>query len=1728
MKVLRCLLFSYLLLLLHPNIGRTQWIQTGGPPEPIQCFAVSDTILFAGTADSGVFRSTDNGSVWTRRRLEPSQAYEAILGLYVHPSGVVLAANQSQRMFRSTDNGDSWTAVTSLVGDFLAFVTDSHGQVFTAGNTIYISTDTGYTWQSSAMGITCGPLYSLCRTSNDFLFVGSSGCGIYGSTNGGTLWTQTVLSTGDVKALAVSSSDVIFAATNGHGIWYSTDYGINWNLTGTGNSGNFESIIVTSGGYIFASGYFQDTSGVFRSSDNGASWTEVNTGFTNTQVTALALSGTNLFVGIHDGSVWRRPLSELIPPPLPPHLSQPDSGSINQPPNLSIRWHPSLTSGSYRLEISTDSNFISDIYLNDSTLIDTFKSVSELVNNTKYYWRVSAKNASGTSGWSNIWNFTTTPTMYGDGSLDTTFGVNGVVISGYWNYVHTILIQDDQKIVLCGYDDAGGNNLIVRYNNNGSLDSSFGTNGEINSGISGRGNALAIQSDGKIVVSGDRPILTQVDLIAARYNSDGKPDNTFGSGGQTIIPMGTSWSSNSIKIQQDQKIIVVGSTYDGTHLIFALVRLNRDGSTDNTFGTNGIVKTAVGTLDQEASGVDLQADNKIVAVGEINDGVTRRIILVRYQANGMLDSTFGADGFVFSQPSVRHIYKSIKIQPDGKILVVGVSPGPPRHGFVLRFKNDGILDSTFNSTGSITLSAVDNGDFNSLSIQKDVKILLVGYAALNLKYVSFIFRLNTDGTLDNKFGDNGLVLSSVGDGDFQAWDIASQADGKLILAGNSSSVAGSGAYYMTMVRYLSSIEIPIKPNLFYPPNNAQDHPANIKFVWSESQSATSYRLEVCTDSSFISSILVDDSTLSDTFKTVNSLLNNTTYFWRVRAKNGGGVSAWSDAWSFTTIIAAPAVPILLSPVFQPSTVRISWQRSARAETYRVQLTTDSNFVTGISIDDSTLADTFKVAGGLTYNTAYFWRVRAKNRGGMSTWSGIGRFTTISIAPQAPILLSPAFDTTNQPVNPTVSWRRSILAVTYHLQMTADSNFIVGFIANDSTLVDTAKSITGLVNNKRYFWRVRAINQSGTSGWSPTWKFTTLAIPPTVQNVAIGHNIAEISLDGQANPNGSPTLAWFEWGTDSQFIQRDSTVKTNLGSGTSIVAFVVTLPNLLLNTTYYFRAVAENVAGRAYANTDNFTTPHVPIMTTGPSFAGADTAMIGGFLNDDGWFSSSIWFEWGTDSSLAVRDSTAKIPFTGGRRDTVVTAILKNLLPYTKYYYRVVGQSAVGRGKGMIKNFSTLLPPYPATFLLNDTLSFPAHPNADDYTASDYRIIGLPGNSNLPVTDFLTGGSRKDWKVYWDNGWASNYLDYYDASPKFRFTTGRAFWVLAKSNFKINMSVPSAPLDTVKSVNIPLQTGWNLIANPFPGMVPWTIVQALNSISDSIYTFNHGFTTSSSFDPFIGYYLFNSQNLISLKIPWAGLFTPLIPLKTQEAMNWNVNIVMTSRTTVDKSVCLGVSKDATNTLDRFKQRKPRAVDLMPSVYFDRSAWDKDYPTFTSDLRAVFKDSCTWPFNVQTDRKSTVSLEFRRIASVPADLEIFVIDRTGSTYADIRKDSVYKFTAMFLVHHFEVVVGKHDLLINKLKSVIPRDYALGNIFPNPFNPSTTVPVSVPYPSEVKLTVYNILGQEIDVIYRGKLDAGQHWFIWNTKTVTGTQLSSGVYIIQLKTTDGFRSAKKILLMR
>lgn len=327
-----------------------------------------------------------------------------------------------------------------------------------------------------------------------------------------------------------------------------------------------------------------------------------------------------------------------------------------------------------------------------------------------------------------------------DGYLDTGFGSNGMVITevdGSHFIGVSVAIQSDGKIVVVGnFHDNGDNSAIVRYNSDGSLDTSFGTDGMT---IVSETNAVSIdiQSDGKIVVGGAASL--------TRLNSDGSLDTSFDDDGRLLIGFsGGAGFFSAMVIQPDNKIVMVGEIEDD----FALTRYNIDGSPDTSFDSDGLLTTDFDGRSDHAYAATIQSDGKILVVGSsAND-----FAMARYNPNGSLDTSFDDEGLVttdFSDGSESILSHekavTVDILPEGKIIVSGtrrtwyhaggISPFElldEDFGLVL-YSNNGELDSSFGSGGLVTTSFVSIGDeVHSAALQSDGKYVVMGYSCLRI------------------------------------------------------------------------------------------------------------------------------------------------------------------------------------------------------------------------------------------------------------------------------------------------------------------------------------------------------------------------------------------------------------------------------------------------------------------------------------------------------------------------------------------------------------------------------------------------------------------------------------------------------------------------------------------------------------------------------------------------------------------------------------------------------------------------------------------------------------------------------------------------------------------------------------------------------------------------------------------------------------------------------------
>jgi len=332
----------------------------------------------------------------------------------------------------------------------------------------------------------------------------------------------------------------------------------------------------------------------------------------------------------------------------------------------------------------------------------------------------------------------------------------------------------------------------------GDLDSRFGNGGVAFTDFSQTDDyaySVAVQSDGRIVLCGQSGIYPHLHSALARYNRNGSLDSTFGTSGKVVI----AFNSNSdylfkVAIQSDGKIVAAGST---NTTAFLLARFNSDGTLDQAFGSNGSVETAFGDQTAEARAIVVQTDGKIIVAGvsgagpysELND-----FALARYNSDGSLDQSFGSGGTVKTHFSgsgnTGSTATSAALQTDGKLVVGGYykkNDRTPHQFAVARYNSDGTLDSAFGQAGK-AMTRLGLGDAYSfgIAIQSNGRIVLAGYSSTTLDHDFSLVGYTANGTVDPAFGNGGFVTTDfAGATDDIAYAMTLQSDGKLVVAGRT-------------------------------------------------------------------------------------------------------------------------------------------------------------------------------------------------------------------------------------------------------------------------------------------------------------------------------------------------------------------------------------------------------------------------------------------------------------------------------------------------------------------------------------------------------------------------------------------------------------------------------------------------------------------------------------------------------------------------------------------------------------------------------------------------------------------------------------------------------------------------------------------------------------------------------------------------------------------------------
>ncbi len=889
----------------------------------------------------------------------------------------------------------------------------------------------------------------------------------------------------------------------------------------------------------------------------------------------------------------------------------PLNNAANQPLSVNLSWNAVDSSTSYGLQVSLASDFSTTV-VNLSGLVSVANMISGLYNSATYYWRVNATYTTGTSAWSGAWSFSEishftftsntgnnmmvvvqadrSPTIDGSpiaiGDEIGVFDTTGLCVGGtVWNGTNRIItvwgrdsingsvlngMRPGETLQYRIWDAPSGHEIraFATYN---TASPATSTSLYVINGVSVLATLGGLDAPGQSAPlnnAANQPLSVNVswnavgsatgyglqvslasDFSTTVANLSGIVSVTNTVSG--LINISTYyWRVNATNAADTSAWSGVWSFSTTTHFAF----------TSNT-GNNMmvVVQTAIGpTIDGSpiAIGDEIGVfDTTGLCVGGTVWNGTNRIITVwgRDSINGsVLNGMHPGETLQYRiwDSSSRHEVRAFATYNTA-------SPATSTSLYVMNGVSILATLSGISAPGTPVLASPTN-DAENISISP----------VLSWNSVPTVLSYHLDVSTTSDFSTTVYSRGSLNETSQQVASLANTTPYYWrVGAKNTGGISGWSS--------IGSFTTIIAPVLVVP-TNAQNLSIVPVLSWSSVPTATSYRLDVSTVSGF-STTVYSAGGLTGTSDSVKGLANSQTYYWRVGAKNGSGISGWSSIGSFTTIIAAPAAPVLSLPtngaVNQPVALALSWSTVSNAATYAVQVSTDQGFGTTVTAQIG-LTGTSASVSGLANSTTYYWRVGAKDAGGVSGWTGGWSFTTIVAVPAAPVLSSPTNGAVNQPVALALSWSTVNNAATYAVQVSTDQGFGATVTAQIG-LTGTSASVSGLANSTTYYWRAGAKDAGGVSGWTGGWSFTTIVAVPAAP-------VLSLPTNGAVNQPVALALSWSTVNNAATYYAVQ--VSTDQGFGATVTAQIgltgtsASVSGLANSTTYYWRVGAKDAGG----------------------------------------------------------------------------------------------------------------------------------------------------------------------------------------------------------------------------------------------------------------------------------------------------------------------------------------------------------------------------------------------------------------------------------------------------------------------------------------------------------------------------------------------------------------------
>lgn len=396
------------------------------------------------------------------------------------------------------------------------------------------------------------------------------------------------------------------------------------------------------------------------------------------------------------------------------------------------------------------------------------------------------------------------PVGAAEGILDTSFHApDGYVLwdggTGY-DRARDVALQKDGKIIVTGYMTNGSDNdlMVVRFDPNGALDTDFGIDGTyIYDGGMGHdtGMAVTIQSDDSILVAGTHSNGMDGDILVIRLDVDGFPDPNFASNGVFLYDGGYGGDGAAdLQLQADGSIVIAGGSHNGTDNDLLVMRLTAEALLDTTFNTDGTVRLDGGMGHDFGTRLAVQPNRSVVVTGSSHNALDYDTIVVRFDAFGILDQTFGNNGIVLLDGGDYDRGYGVGVDSRGNILVTGLRTQPETDDTdydipVFRLDPNGVLDMSFGDNGMALYDGGSREECYDLVVQCDDSILIAGHSGNSDGGISdwalVVLKYDPNGILDTTFGAEGVYSYDPTENTEWGYGLALQTDGKIVVTGQA-------------------------------------------------------------------------------------------------------------------------------------------------------------------------------------------------------------------------------------------------------------------------------------------------------------------------------------------------------------------------------------------------------------------------------------------------------------------------------------------------------------------------------------------------------------------------------------------------------------------------------------------------------------------------------------------------------------------------------------------------------------------------------------------------------------------------------------------------------------------------------------------------------------------------------------------------------------------------------